>query len=64
MLFVFEITETLQRTVAIEAEDEQSAYCKVSQLYHDGEIILDASHFIDSEIDFQGVDQNAELQIY
>lgn len=45
-----EITETLQRTVDIEAESYQEAFRQVNKSYKDGEIILDSSDFIAYEI--------------
>lgn len=45
-----EITETLQRTVDIEAESYQEAFRQVNKSYKDGDIILDSSDFVDYEI--------------
>lgn len=46
-----EITETLQRTVEIEAENATEAYKKVNAMYRDEDIVLDSGDFIDFDID-------------
>lgn len=48
--FKFEITETLQKTINIEAENENDAYKIISDMYKNGDIILDSDDFIDKEI--------------
>lgn len=48
--FKFEITETLQRKIAVESDNEKEAFDKVSNMYRCGEIVLDADDFVDSEI--------------
>lgn len=48
--FKFEITETLQKTLFIEADDENEAYEKISNMYRCGEIVLEAEDFIEKEI--------------
>ena len=45
-----EITETLSRTIEAEAESEAVAVEKVRQMYRNGDIILDASDYIETEI--------------
>ena len=45
-----EITETLSRTIETDAESEEVAVEKVRQLYRNGDIILDASDYIETEI--------------
>ena len=49
--FVVEVTETLQRQVEIEADNEQEALQKVKELYRDEEIVLDWQDFVGN--DFQ-----------
>ena len=49
--FTVEVTETLQRQVEIEAENEQEALQKVKELYRDEEIVLGWQDFIEN--DFQ-----------
>lgn len=46
-----EITETLQRIVEVQAENEEEAIKKVNDLYDDCEIVLpDEQTYIDHEI--------------
>jgi len=45
-----EITETLQKIVSLEAEDETSAVLAVKQMYRNEDIILDSSNYTDTEI--------------
>ena len=49
--FTVEVTETLQRQVEIEAENEQEALQKVKDLYRDEEIVLTWEDFVEN--DFQ-----------
>lgn len=44
-----EITEILQRTVEVDAEDLKDAINKVEELYKNEEIILDYSDYISTE---------------
>ncbi len=48
--FQVEITEILQKIILIDAEDENEAYVKVSDMYENCDIILDADDFIQNEI--------------
>ena len=48
MKYQVEITETLQKTVEVEAESERDAISKVEDQYYNSEIELDASDFIDT----------------
>ena len=50
MLHNVEITETLQRVIPIEADNEYDAINKVRQLYKNEKIVLDSSDYIDTEI--------------
>ena len=45
-----EITEYLQRTIEIDADNENDAIAKVSNMYHNEEIVLSADDFTDKEI--------------
>lgn len=49
-IYRFEITETLQRTVCIEAADEEEAYEIIRRKYSDEDIVLNSDDFIESEI--------------
>ena len=48
-----EITETLQRSVEIEAESAEDAEKQARNLYRCGEIVLDAADFVDAVFDAQ-----------
>lgn len=48
--YKFEITETLQKIVSIEAFDETEAYKIISNKYRKQEIILDSDDFVEREI--------------
>ena len=48
MKYQVEITETLQKTVEVEAESERDAISKVEDKYYNNEIELDTSDFIDT----------------
>ncbi len=45
-----EITEYLQKTIEIDAKDENEAYSKVKEMYDDEEIVLSSDDFIDKDI--------------
>lgn len=47
--FEVTITETLQKTVSIEAETKEEAKQLVEDMWKDGDIILDADDFADVE---------------
>ena len=49
-MFKTEITETLQRTIEVEAENEGDALRKVKDMYKNEEIVLDSSDFVGVEI--------------
>jgi hypothetical protein len=51
-IFEFEITETLQRKIAVESDNEEEAFDKVKSMYRCGEIVLDSDDFVDNEIIF------------
>ena len=48
MKFDVEITETLQRVISINADDEQSAIIAAKQLYRAEDVVLDSSDYIDT----------------
>ena len=50
-IFKTEITETLQRTIKVEAENEGDALQKVKEMYKNEEIVLDSSDFVGVEIE-------------
>ena len=49
MKYKVEITETLQKTIEVEASDESEAILIVKNLYRKEEIILDDTSYIDTE---------------
>lgn len=49
MKFNIEITETLQKTIEIEAETEQEALDKVEQHYWGGDIYLNSEDYTDTQ---------------
>lgn len=51
MKYKVEITETLQRTVEVEAKDEGKAYQIVKDMYRNEEIVLSADDYIDTKIE-------------
>lgn len=48
-----EITETLQKTVEVEADNKEDALHKVMKMYKNAEVILDYNDFID--LDFKNL---------
>jgi hypothetical protein len=46
-----EITETLQKTIEVDAENEHEAYKIVKEKYRNSEIILDDTSYIDTEFE-------------
>lgn len=51
--YIVEITETLQKTVEVEADDKEDAMHKVIKMYKNSEVILDDNDFVD--LDFKNV---------
>lgn len=56
--FKVTITETLKRTVEVEANDQQEAEQMVSDGWHKSEYILDAEDFVD--VAFEAVPEKTE----
>ena len=48
--FKFEIIETLSRIIEIDAENYDDAFDEITTMYAEGEIVLDADDFVNSEI--------------
>lgn len=48
--FTVEVTETLQRRVEVEAEDEKDALIVARHMYRDEEIVLDSNDYVGVEI--------------
>lgn len=53
MKFIATITETLEKQVPIEAENEQEAHRKIYEMYRNCEIVLDASDYVDTNFDYK-----------
>lgn len=49
--FNIEFTETLQKTIEIEAESLDEALTKAKEMYHNEEVVLTSEDFVDVEID-------------
>ena len=49
--FYISITETLNRIVEVQAENESEAIQKVSDAYYAGDIVLDSEDFVDTEFE-------------
>lgn len=50
-----EIVETISRIITVEADNEYEALVTVSDMYHNEEIVLDASDHIDTDFNiFEG----------
>lgn len=65
-MFVVEITETLTRRVAVDVDNNVDAVAKAKAWYRDGDIVLGAEDYIDTEINCIGIanlEQLATLQI-
>jgi len=58
--FTVEITETLQRQVEVEAEDEFEAEDIVREMYRNEEIVLDAEDYIDTEFEVLDEEDDAD----
>ena len=52
------VTETLQRTITVNAEDELDAVQKVQDMYNNEEIVLDSEDHINTDIDVKNIDKN------
>jgi len=51
MTYKFEVAETLQRQIEIEAYSEEEAFHKVSELYRIADIVLDSQDYVDTSIE-------------
>ena len=49
--FYISVTETLKKTVEVHAEDKYEAIQKVSDAYHDEQIVLDPDDYVDVDFD-------------
>lgn len=60
MKYLIEVTETLQRTILVEAETNDEAIEKVESAYRSENIVLDSSDFIDKSINSIGMIDEGE----
>lgn len=51
MKFKIEITETLQRTIEVEASSQEQALKHIREQYASGEIVLDSNDYVDTRFD-------------
>lgn len=51
--FLVRITETLEKTVEVDAENELDAVNAVTELYRNSEIVLDSGDFIGTDIEVE-----------
>lgn len=51
MKYKIEFTETLQKTISIEAKSEEEAIQLAKEEYYKGNIVLDDTNFIDVDIE-------------
>ncbi len=56
--FKVEITETLRKTITIIASSKAAAIEEAKSLYHDEEIVLDDSNYIDTEFNIIESEEN------
>ena len=54
--FVVYITETLQRKVIIEANNESEAINEIADKYHNEEIVLDSTDYV--SVEFETIEKN------
>lgn len=54
MKYLIEITETLQRTILVEAETNDEAIERVESAYRSENIVLDSDDFVDNSINSIG----------
>ncbi len=53
--FTVEITETLRKSVTVEAYDERDAYSKVREAWKKCEYVLDADDFLEAGFQIMGL---------
>lgn len=58
--YLVEITETLSRTYAVEAESKENAVRIIENAVNESKIILDADDFVSRDIEIVSYDVNAD----
>ena len=56
MNFKFKISQTLHKTLEIEAQDENEAYEKMDELLNEGEIRFDNEPWLDVEVNYTRIE--------
>lgn len=64
MVYNFMITEYLQRSVKVEAQNEDEAYQIVENLVNNEKIILTADDFCDRNIEFMSVFTDGQIDTH
>lgn len=55
MNFKFKISQTLHKTIEIEAQDETAAYEKMDEMLNEGEIRFDDKPWLDMEVNYSRI---------
>ena len=64
MKFVMKVTETLSRTVVVDANDKDDAISKVEQAYDNGDIVLDYNDYDGYDISAARIACPGDLEWY
>lgn len=56
MNFKFKISQTLHKTLEIEAQDENEAYEKMDEMLNEGEIRFDNEPWLDVEVNYTRIE--------
>jgi len=56
MNFKFKISQTLHKTIEIEAQDENAAYEKMDEMLSEGEIRFDDEPWLDMEVNYSRIE--------
>ncbi len=56
MNFKFKISQTLHKTIEIEAQDENAAYKKMDEMMSEGKIRFDDEPWLDMEVNYSRIE--------
>ena len=59
--YKIEFTETLQKQIEIEADNELEAYKLAKDMYHNEDIVLDSSNFVGIDIDVNQLEKKPRI---
>lgn len=59
--YKIEFTETLQKQIEIEADNELEAYKLAKDMYHNEDIVLDSSNFVGIDIDVNQLEKSPRM---